>query len=139
MTDSLKKNLSHGETWIRLLYVLLFIAIYSVGEIVLAAVVTLQFGFVLLTGERNENLLRFGGSVSRFIYEVLLYFTFKSDDKPFPFGAWPAVDEPAVDEPAADEPAADESAPTKKKALRKKVTRKKVAPKKAAKPEQTAD
>lgn len=129
MTDNLKKNLSRGETWIRLLYVLLFIAIYSVGEVVLAAVVTLQFGFVLLTGERNENLLRFGGSVSRFIYEVLLYFTFRSDDKPFPFGAWPAAGEPAGEQPA----------PTKKKAPRKKVIRKNIAPKKPAKPEEAAD
>ena len=41
MTNSLKQNLSNGETWVRLLYVLLFVAIYRVGEFVLAAIVTL--------------------------------------------------------------------------------------------------
>ena len=108
MTNSLKQNLSNSETWIRLLYVLLFIAIYSVGEFVFAAVVALQFGFLLLTGKHNNNLLRFGGSVSRFLYEVLLYFTFRSDNKPYPFRAWPAANEPAT---------------TKKKSVRKKAAK----------------
>jgi len=114
MTNSLKQNLSNGETWIRLLYVLLFVAIYSLGVFVLAAIVTLQFGFLLLMGKHNNNLLRFGGSLSRYMYDVLLYFTFRSDNKPYPFRAWPSANEPAT---------------TRKKSVRKK----------AAKPQDSAD
>lgn len=89
MTDELKQNIRRGATWERLLYVILFVFIYSVAEAVLAAVVVVQFGFVLVTATPNEYLLRFGDALSRFIYEVLQFFTFTSDDKPFPFAAWP--------------------------------------------------
>jgi hypothetical protein len=92
MSNQLKQNLSRFETWQRLLYIILFVAIYSVAEIVLVAVVAVQFGFILITGTRNQNLLDFGAALSRFLYEVLLYFTFKSDCKPFPFDAWPKAD-----------------------------------------------
>lgn len=89
MNEDLKHNLTRIETWQRLLYVILFVIIYSVAEIVLATVTVLQFGFVLITGRRNANLLQFGASLSRFMYDVLRYFTFNSDDAPFPFQPWP--------------------------------------------------
>ena len=89
MSNQLMQNLSRFETWQRLLYIILFGFIYSAAEIVLVAVVAVQFGFVLITGNRNQNLLDFGAALSRFLYDVLLYFTFKSDRKPFPFDTWP--------------------------------------------------
>lgn len=89
MNEELKQNLTRSGTWRRLLYVILFAVIYTVAEIVLAAVIVVQFGFVLITGQRNQNLLHFGASLSRFMYDVLRYFTFNSDDTPFPFQPWP--------------------------------------------------
>lgn len=89
MNEELKQNLTRSGTWQRLLYVILFAVIFSVAEIVLATVIVIQFGFVLITGRRNQNLLDFGASLSRFMYDVLRYFTFNSDDTPFPFQPWP--------------------------------------------------
>lgn len=89
MDDELKANLSRRETWLRLLFMLLFAAIYSLAEIMLGAVVLFQFASTLITGRRNERLLVFGESLSRFIYQILRFMTYNSDDKPFPFGAWP--------------------------------------------------
>ena len=94
MSNDLKQNLTRAETWVRMLYAILFAAIYTVAEIVLVAVVLVQFGFVLISGRRNPNLLQFGGRLSRYMYDVLLYFTFRSDNEPFPFDDWPAADEP---------------------------------------------
>lgn len=93
MSDQTEQDVTRRETWQRLLYVILFAIIYGVADIIVTAVVVLQFGFVLLTGKRNEYVLAFGGTLSRFLYEILLYLTFKSDDKPFPFSAWPTADE----------------------------------------------
>ena len=115
MDNELKQNLTRSETWIRVLYVILFAVIYMVAEVVLIAVVVVQFGFVLITGKRNENLLRFGGSLSRYMYDVLLYFTFRSDDRPFPFDDWPAADPVSSSE---------------KKTVRKKTASKRTASKK---------
>jgi hypothetical protein len=91
MNEELKQNLTRSGTWQRLLYVILFAVIYTVADIVLATVFVVQFGFVLITGRRNRNLLDFGASLSRFMYDVLRYFTFNSDDAPFPFQPWPEV------------------------------------------------
>ncbi len=75
----------------RLLYMLLFVLIYSVAEFLLAVVVLIQIGFVLITGERNQKLLELGASLGLFIYETLRFLTFNSEKKPFPFSDWPAA------------------------------------------------
>ena len=84
------------ETWIRLLFVILFAFIYTVGEIVLAALVVLQFGFKLITGECNDYLQQFSKGLTLFIYQILQYVTFNSDDQPFPFNDWPNPDTDAL-------------------------------------------
>ncbi len=81
---------SAKETGIRLLFVILFGAIYSVAELVVAAVVILQFGFKFVTGDTNGKLLMFNGSLNRFIYDILQFVSFRNDDKPFPFDDWPS-------------------------------------------------
>jgi hypothetical protein len=90
MDAELKANLTRGETWLRGVFILLFALIYSLAELVLTAVVVFQFATTLVTGRRNPRVLAFGRQLSRFGYEVLLYLTFNSDDKPWPFGPWPA-------------------------------------------------
>lgn len=75
----------------RLLYMLLFVLIYSVAEFLLAVVVLIQIGFVLFTGERNQKLLELGAGLGLFIYETLRFLTFNSEKKPFPFSDWPAA------------------------------------------------
>ena len=77
------------ETVIRLLYVVLYALIYAVAEVVVAAVVILQFGFKLVTGNINDRLNNFSASLNRFIYQILEFATFRSDEKPFPLGDWP--------------------------------------------------
>ncbi len=87
--SQIMENLSKGQTWLRGLYMLLFVMIYSVTEILVAAVVVLQFFFVLLSGKQNTRLREFGNSLSIFIYQIMSYWTYNSEEKPFPFAAWP--------------------------------------------------
>lgn len=89
MSAGLKENLSRGETWRRVLFVILFGLIYTVAEIVVVAVVVLQFGFVLVTGSRNALLLDFGAGLSEYVYQILRYVTLTGEIKPFPFAPWP--------------------------------------------------
>jgi hypothetical protein len=44
----------------------------------------------VLTGQTNGNLKNFGASLARYIYSCLLFVTYNSDDKPYPFAQWPA-------------------------------------------------
>jgi hypothetical protein len=96
METQLKSNLGSRKTWLRGLYMVLFAVIYSVTEVVIGAVVILQFLFTLVTGQTNARLLQFGRSLSRYVYQIMLFFTFNSEDLPFPFNEWPSAD--ATDE-----------------------------------------
>ncbi len=75
--------------WVRGLFMLLFVVIFWVAELVIAAVAIVQFGWVVFSGERNERLLHFSVSLGRFVYQALQYWMFNSDEKPFPFAEWP--------------------------------------------------
>ena len=86
---SQEANLKDSSTWKRILYMLLFVLAYSVAEFVLMAVAVVQVLIKLFTGEINENLKVLGKQTALYIYDVMLFLTFNTEKKPFPFSAWP--------------------------------------------------
>ena len=82
-------NLTNGQTWLRGIFMLLFVLIYSVTEVIVFVVVMLQFLFVLFTGQQNTRLKDFGDALSIFVYQVMSYWTYNSEERPFPFAQWP--------------------------------------------------
>lgn len=96
MDEDIKNNLKDRSIWLRGLFILLFVIFYNVAEIVLMAVVVVQFGFKLVTGGVNDKLLAFSRRLTRYIYEVFRFITFESETMPFPFSDWPESDEPAA-------------------------------------------
>ncbi len=89
MDETRKKNLTDTKTWMRLVYMILFVVAFNVAEIVLGAVVIVQFLFQLFTGQSNERLRTLGQGLGAYIYEIIVFLSYHSDDKPFPFGHWP--------------------------------------------------
>jgi hypothetical protein len=89
MTDEIKENLQKQSTWLRGLYMLMFALFYGLAEIVLFAVVIIQFLFELFTGNTNPRLLKLGQGIATYIYQIIQFLTFNSDYKSYPFGAWP--------------------------------------------------
>lgn len=87
--DDIKQNLKSSDTWSRILYMLLFVILYSLAEVVLTAVIVFQLLLVLFTASKNARLLKLGQSLSTYIYQVLSYLSFNSDYQPYPLGAWP--------------------------------------------------
>ncbi len=114
MSDDFKENIKDQSTWMRGLYILLFAVIYSVTEIVIGLVVIIQFLFVLITRQANEKLLELGASLSTYIYQILSYVTFNSDERPFPFSDFP-------ENMPASTPAVKKKKSVKKKARSKPV------------------
>ena len=90
MDNEVKENIKKRSTWVRLLYMLLFVILYGVAEVVITAVVLFQIVVNLFTGESNERVLLFGNQLSRYVYEILLYLTYNSENLPFPFSEWPS-------------------------------------------------
>lgn len=82
-------NTDSENIWMRGAYILLFGFVYYIAQIVMIAVVVLQFMFVLFTKEKNEEVLLFGADLSEFLFQVFRFLTFNSDERPFPFAEWP--------------------------------------------------
>ena len=113
MSSDLKENVSNTNTWGRALFMILFGIIYSVAEVVLVAVIVIQFFFVLFTTEKNERLLGFGKELSTFIYQVFLFLTFNTEEKPFPFADWPKESETTEINTSESEPSQPTEEPPK--------------------------
>ena len=89
MNDDIKQKILDKNTWLRGLFMLLFILISGVARFVIAVVVLFQFFSVLFTGNTNAQLLTLGQNLSTYIYQITLFLTFNSEWRPFPFGDWP--------------------------------------------------
>lgn len=89
MAEPSMQSLTNRKTWQRALYMLLFAVILSLTRIILVGVILLQLIIVLFSGQANDRLLKLGQSLSTFVYQVLQFLTFNSEDHPYPFGPWP--------------------------------------------------
>jgi hypothetical protein len=77
------------NAWIRLLYMVLFVVIFNVVEAVSYIVLVVQFIFHLFTGKPNDRLKELGASLAAYVRELVAFFTYASEDLPYPFGSWP--------------------------------------------------
>lgn len=89
MKEEIKQRLQKDETWQRGLYMLFFIIIYSISKFLVIGVMLFQFVTIILTGKVNEQLLKFGQNLSTYVYQMTLFLTFNSEQRPFPFSVWP--------------------------------------------------
>ena len=88
----LEQNLKSRATWLRLLFMALFGLFISFAGMIGTVIVVIGFFWVLFTGEVNRELRQIGQAIASYMYEIVRYLTFNTDDKPFPFGgAWPSA------------------------------------------------
>jgi len=85
-----KENMKNRSTWRRLFFMLVMVLLYSVSRVVVGMVVLLQFFWVLFTAATNESLETLGQSLATYTYQLILYLTFNTEERPFPFDLdWP--------------------------------------------------
>lgn len=125
MSEELKENVSDKNTWLRLLFMILFAVVLGLSDLLLAVVIILQFGFVLFTRRRNDELLDFGAQLARFRYHVVRYLTYNTEDRPWPFVTWPDGHATGSHAAAGPSPGAPGGKPSKKKTVKKKAAKKK--------------
>ncbi len=81
-------NLKNPGIWRRIVYMMFFAFILGVVRMMLWAVVAFQVVVTLFTGSKNPHAQKFGRSLSAYIYQVLLFLTFNTEEMPFPFADW---------------------------------------------------
>ncbi len=105
-TEEKKEDMTPQEAWTRGLFMVMFFILLQLAKLVAGMVVVLQFLFTIFTNQTNDNLLHFGASLSRYIYQIWRYLTYNTETQPFPFASWP--DTPSAMEaettPAGEEP-----------------------------------
>ena len=90
--NDLKNKLLSAEHWLRFLFMVLFAAIAFVAAYVVTVLIVIQFLFALVTGESDKRLQNFGSSMSQYIFQILRFLTYNSEEKPFPFSDWPETE-----------------------------------------------
>ena len=87
----MEEHLKSRDTWLRALFMVISAVLMSITSLVGSVVVLLGFLWVLFTGETNRQLQSVGQSIAAYVYQIIRYLTFNSDEKPFPLGGeWPS-------------------------------------------------
>jgi uncharacterized protein DUF4389 len=86
----IKENAKNIDVWTRGLFILVFAVIFYFLFILIWLVVIFQFVMKLITTELNQQLLDFSDALNQYVSQILLYITFRSEERPFPFSPWPA-------------------------------------------------
>lgn len=89
MDEETKENLSARSTWMRLVYMVLFAIAFYVSEFILVFVIVIQFLFKLVSGAPLQVLAQLGQSLGTYVYQIILFMTFRAEDMPYPFAPWP--------------------------------------------------
>ncbi len=130
--DNIIGNLKQGSAWVRVILMIAFaVVLYVIIPAIVLVLMLTQMLFVFITGDSNDNLRVLGTALSRYIFEVLQFLSYASDNRPFPFSAFPSVENDDFSfntEEKSDEKIRD----VKKKGPAKKVVKKKSTSRKSA-------
>ena len=96
-SSPIETNLKSRSTWLRALHMAIYCVFVSLAGMVGSVIVVLGFLWVLFTGKVNEDLKSVGQNLAAYIYEIVLYLTFNTEAKPFPFGNKGPTANPADD------------------------------------------
>ena len=97
---------------LRVLWMLVFLLVWQLAEIVLGVVVLAQLGYRAFYGAPSGGLMGFGDSLSQYLAQIGRFGTFNTEEKPWPFADWPTPRPPEGEAahvvPPAPHPARDE-------------------------------
>lgn len=89
MKEEIKGRLEKHEIWVRIAYMIFFIFIYTVSKFIIIGIMLFQFLMLILIGNLNKHMLNFGQSLSTYLYQITIFLTYNSEQRPFPFSNWP--------------------------------------------------
>ncbi len=78
--------------WLRVLYMIIISFLAYFALVTTWVLLFVQLVVTLLSGTPNAQIGRFGGSLGVFVSQAIAFLTFSTEDKPFPFSDWPAIE-----------------------------------------------
>jgi hypothetical protein len=84
-----KDNIKSESFWLRSLFMVLFLVIYRLVDVLVLLVAISQWLYVLLTGDASTSLSRFASGLGAYVAQIIRYLSYNTEEKPFPFSDWP--------------------------------------------------
>jgi D-alanyl-lipoteichoic acid acyltransferase DltB (MBOAT superfamily) len=94
MHDELQMTTSRKQVAIRLLYTLLYMAIFEVVKTIILLITLFEYFLLLVTLRHNEPARGFANKVAAYGYRLMRYLTLNDNQRPFPFSDFPGELEP---------------------------------------------
>ncbi len=94
MPDDPEVTVSRKQIAIRLLYTLLYVAIFEVVKTIILLITVFEYFFLFITLGCNEPARAFANRVAAYGYRLMRYLTLNDNQRPFPFSDFPAEIEP---------------------------------------------
>ncbi len=88
MPNALVNTQIRTHAFKRLLFMILFFALFSVVRLLLWVVVLIQFLSHLFTGRVTERVTLWGQALSTWIYRMMLFMSYNTERMPFPFSSF---------------------------------------------------
>jgi hypothetical protein len=98
MDDASQITVTRKQIAIRLLYALLYAAIFELVKTIVLLITLFEYFFLLITLQHNEPARNFANRVATYGYRVMRYLTLNENQRPFPFTDFPAEIEPPDEE-----------------------------------------
>ena len=84
---------------LRVFWMLVFLLVWQVAQLVLGGLVLVQLIYRLVYGAPNAGLMNFGDSLSLYLAQIGRFGSFHTEQKPWPFADWPASSAPEGEAP----------------------------------------
>jgi len=81
----IEEHIKSRSTWQRLVFMVVLYLLATIASAVGSFIILLGFLWVLFTGETNRQLQRAGQVIAAYIYEIIRYLSYNTNDRPFPF------------------------------------------------------
>ncbi|WP_300730744.1 DUF4389 domain-containing protein [Pseudomonas sp.] len=98
MNDA-KKTSQYESIILRVVWMLIFLLVWQVAQLLLGAVVLVQLVYRLVYGAPHGGLMSFGDSLSLYLAQIGRFGSFHTEQKPWPFADWPASSAPEGEAP----------------------------------------
>ncbi|MFA5111184.1 MAG: DUF4389 domain-containing protein [Desulfobaccales bacterium] len=81
---------SRKQIAIRLLYTVLYVAIFEILKTVILLITIFEYFVLLITLRHNEPARAFANKAATYGYRLMRYLTLNENQRPFPFAEFPA-------------------------------------------------
>ena len=86
-------GITRKQIGLRLLYTVLFLIVFEVLKLIIQVSVLFQYVYLLITKEYSKPLRAFSDRLAVYAFKVIRYVTLNENQRPFPFGEFPAEGE----------------------------------------------